>query len=65
MRELLLNPAAEQKTFQVSYVHRLRKFSHEDLESQAATNYQLPITNYQNPITFFLFPFTFSLVTRP
>jgi hypothetical protein len=41
MRELLFDQAAEQETFQVSYVHRLRKFSHKDLESQLITNYQL------------------------
>jgi hypothetical protein len=75
MRELQFNPAAEQKTFQVSSIHRAphpqplscrrgekycylasHNFSHKDLESQAITNYQLPVTSY-----FFLFPFPFSL----
>jgi len=66
MRELLFNQAAEQETFQVSSIHRLRKFSHEDLESQATTliNYQLPVTNYQLPITNYFLPFTFFLFSR-
>jgi len=45
-KEVRSNKTAEQKTFQVSSVHRLSKFSHKDLESQAITSYQLPVTSY-------------------
>jgi hypothetical protein len=47
MPELLFNQDAEQKTFQVSTIHRLPKFSHEDLESHRHIS---------------LFPFSFKLV---